>query len=133
DPLLDCPVAWLLELGPSGQGADGNTPPPDTLSVAEPLPLNLPEPAQAGRFRLVGEIARGGMGAVLRAHDPEMDRALAVKVILPQHRNDPSLVRRFLGEARLAGQPPHPPAVPVPNLPRPGDGQPLFALELLSG
>src|SRR5262249_40362328 len=55
-------------------------------------------PEQAGRFRLLGEIARGGMGAVLRAHDPAIGRDVAIKVVLPQHRQDPAVVRRFLEE-----------------------------------
>ena len=83
DPLLDHPAAWHLELSSTGQGADRNTPAGERL--------DLPELTRAGRFRLLGEIARGGMGVVLRAHDPEMDRPLAVKAILPQHRRHPSL------------------------------------------
>src|SRR5947209_1044631 len=78
DPLLDRPAAWHLEVGPADQAADGNTPLPSTPLAAD----TLAELTQAGRFRLLGEIARGGMGCVLLAHDPEMDRALAVKVML---------------------------------------------------
>jgi serine/threonine protein kinase/tetratricopeptide (TPR) repeat protein len=129
DPLLDHSAAWHLELRPEGQAADGNTPLPST-----PLPAgSLPELTQAGRFRLEGEIARGGMGCVLRAHDPEMGRALAVKVILPQHAGVPSLVRRFLGEARLAGQLQHPGVVPVHDIGRLADGRPFFAMKLIEG
>jgi serine/threonine-protein kinase len=133
DPLLDRPAAWHLELDIPGQGTDGSARPPEAPLAPETLPPDLPEPAQAGRFRLLGEIARGGMGAVLRAHDPEMDRALAIKVILPQHRNDPSLVRRFLGEARLAGQLQHPGVVPVHDIGLLGDGRPFFAMKLIEG
>src|SRR5262249_29133001 len=43
----------------------------------------------AGRYRLEGEIARGGMGAICRAHDPDLGRTLAVKVLLAHHRGDP--------------------------------------------
>src|SRR5262249_941126 len=38
---------------------------------------------QAGRYQRLGEIARGGMGAVLRVRDPDFERTLAVKVMLP--------------------------------------------------
>jgi hypothetical protein len=127
DPLLDRPAAWHLELSSPATPAEGT-----------PLPagaggLDAPGPTQAGRFRLLGEIARGGMGAVLRAHDPEMGRAVAVKVVLPQYRDDPSLVRRFLDEARLAGQLQHPGVVPVYDLGRLADGRPYFAMKLIEG
>lgn len=111
DPLLDRSAAWHLNL---------------------PTPEQA-EPTRAGRFHLLGEIARGGMGAVLRAHDPELDRALAVKVVLPQHRDHPALVQRFLGEARLAGQLQHPGIVPVYDLGRLDDGRPYFAMKLIEG
>jgi tetratricopeptide (TPR) repeat protein len=131
DPLLDRPAAWHLEVNSTGQAADGSTPlPPLHLSREA---LDLPELTQAGRFRLLEEIARGGMGAVLRAHDPDMDRPLAVKIILPQYRDDPSLVRRFLGEARLAGQLQHPGVVPIHDIGRLADGRPFFAMKLIEG
>jgi serine/threonine-protein kinase len=126
DPLLDRPAAWHLELSPS-------TPPLDTPLPAEAGYPNAPGLTRAGRFRLLGEIARGGMGAILRAHDPEMDRAVAVKVALPQYQGDTSLTRRFLGEARLAGQLQHPGVVPVYDLGRLEDGRPFFAMKLIEG
>jgi serine/threonine-protein kinase len=38
-------------------------------------------PAQIGGYRVEGEIARGGMGIVLRAHDDRFQRSLAVKLL----------------------------------------------------
>jgi serine/threonine-protein kinase len=73
------------------------------------------------------------MGAVLRAHDPAMDRVLAVKVVLPEYRGDPAMTRRFLGEARLAGQLQHPGVVPVHDLGHLDDGRPFFAMKLIEG
>jgi serine/threonine-protein kinase len=52
-------------------------------------------PTQAGRFQLLGEIARGGMGAVLKGHDPDLGRDIAVKVVLPKGGDNPELLRRF--------------------------------------
>src|SRR3954463_7145060 len=37
---------------------------------------------RAGRYQMLEEIGRGGMGVVLRAHDPNLDRTLAIKVLL---------------------------------------------------
>jgi serine/threonine-protein kinase len=73
------------------------------------------------------------MGCVLRGHDPELGRELAVKVILPAHRDSPDLVRRFLAEARLAGQLQHPGVVPVHDVGRLDDGRPFFAMKLIEG
>jgi hypothetical protein len=127
DPLLDRPAAWHLDLAASTPRESGT---PLTPAAAEP---EVPALTQAGRFRLLGEIARGGMGVVLRAHDPELDRALAVKVVLPQYRGDPATTHRFLGEAQLAGQLQHPGVVPVHELGRLADGRPFFAMKLIEG
>src|SRR5262245_37435353 len=102
------------------------------LHDANPRPaVNLTD--RAGRVRLLGEIARGGMGAVLRGHDPDLERELAVKVILPEHRDNPDLVRRFVGEARLAGQLQHPGIMPVYDVGQLADGRPFFAMKLIEG
>jgi serine/threonine-protein kinase len=126
DPLLDRPAASHLEAAP--------TPPEQRTSLeANASSSDGFEPTRAGRFRLQGEIARGGMGVVLRAHDPELDRALAVKVVLPQYRDDPAITHRFVGEARLAGQLQHPGVVPIHDLGQLDDGRPFFAMKLIEG
>jgi serine/threonine protein kinase len=103
-------------------------------SVWRPAPPPAAGPAErAGRAHLLGEIARGGMGAVLRGHDPELGRELAVKVILPAHRDNPELLRRFASEARLSGQLQHPGIVPVYDLGQMDDGRPFFTMKLIEG
>ena len=44
-----------------------------------------------GRYQIFGEIARGGMGAILRGRDRDLGRDLAVKVLLEDHRDRPEL------------------------------------------
>ena len=68
------------------------------------------------RYRIDGEIARGGMGAVLKGRDPDLGRDLAVKVLLDEHRDDADLIRRFIEEAQIGGQLQHPGIVPIYEL-----------------
>jgi serine/threonine-protein kinase len=105
------------------------------LFRTEPPRHRPPAPAspRAGRYRLFGEIGRGGMGAVLRGHDPDLRRDLAVKVLLEEHRDDPAIVRRFIEEAQVGGQLQHPGVVPVYELGHFDDRRPFFAMKLVEG
>ena len=93
-----------------------------------PLPGDRPV-----RVQLLGEIARGGMGAVLKGRDPDLGRDLAVKVLLEAHQDKPELVRRFVEEAQIGGQLQHPGVVPVYELGTFADGRPYFAMKLVKG
>ena len=74
----------------------------------------MPTKSEAGdRYQISGEIARGGMGAVLRGRDVVLGRDLAVKVLLEQHAQRPEMARRFVEEAQIGGQLQHPGVVPV--------------------
>ena len=75
------------------------------------------------RYQLVGELARGGMGAIFQGRDLDLGRDLAVKVIREEHRDDPEMVRRFVEEAQIGGQLQHPGIVPVHELGRFPDGR----------
>jgi hypothetical protein len=56
------------------------------------------------RYALVRHIATGGMGSVWRAHDRELDRDVAIKLLAPQFLEDEAAVRRFMREARAAAR-----------------------------
>jgi serine/threonine-protein kinase len=90
-------------------------------------------PATAGKNLLFEEIGRGGMGAVFKGRDTELGRELAVKVLLAEHRQRPELVRRFLEEARIAGQLQHPGVAPVYELGWCLEDQPFFTMKLVKG
>src|SRR5579859_7753871 len=83
------------------------------------------------RYRVVGEIARGGMGVVLRAYDAAFDRPLAIKILLARSGADAE--RRFLEEARVTGQLQHPGIPPTHELGRLADGRPYFSMKLIEG
>ncbi|OFZ98017.1 MAG: hypothetical protein A2Z64_12810 [Betaproteobacteria bacterium RIFCSPLOWO2_02_67_12] len=87
-----------------------------------------------GRYRIVGELGRGAMGAVYRATDPLIGREVAIKTLLPNLPEDVMLeVReRFLREARSAGSLNHPNIVTIFDVGE-QDGTAYIAMELLGG
>ncbi len=85
------------------------------------------------RLQLAGEIARGGMGAILKAHDLTLGRDIAVKVLLEAHAGKPEFARRFVEEARIAGQLQHPGIAPVYELGILSDQRPYFTMKLVKG
>src|SRR5262249_4128281 len=109
----------------------------DDFSGATLLPsagrLSFGAVRAAGRYELLGEIARGGRGVILRARAGELGRDLAVKVLHEGHRGNPAVVRRFLEEARISGQLQHPGVVPIHEVGRSPDGCPFFVMKLIQG
>jgi tetratricopeptide (TPR) repeat protein/tRNA A-37 threonylcarbamoyl transferase component Bud32 len=110
----------------------------DSMTEAEPVirPTSdeIPAPSQrSARLQLFGEIARGGMGAVLKGRDADLGRDLAVKILLETHRDNPEMIRRFIEEAQIAGQLQHPGIVPVYELGAFRDCRPYFAMKLVKG
>src|SRR5262249_14394578 len=103
---------------PDGPPTDPAAPQTGADELTHPGPASEELPCRVGRYRVEGEVARGGMGVVLRCRDDEMGRALAAKLLLPKHRGDAALQRRFLEEARLTGQLQHPGVPPVHELGR---------------
>src|SRR6516225_441990 len=90
--------------GPGALAAGGeSTAPPAAGDDGRPRPGSPtdtgPPPPAAGRYELIGEIARGGMGVVYRARDPRLGRDVAVKLMHSRHRPSPAAVRRFTDEA----------------------------------
>jgi hypothetical protein len=99
--------------------------------VVKPTSDAIPLREQAGdRYRFDGEIARGGMGAVLRGRDVDLGRDRAVKVLLEKYVNRPDVARRFIEEAQIGGQLQHPGVVPVYDIGRFGD-RPFFTMKLV--
>ncbi len=93
------------------------------------------------RYRLLGEVARGGMGAILKIWDDDLRRALAMKVVLGSDDSasgetpavDPKTLGRFLEEAQITGQLDHPGIVPVHELGLDATGRVYFTMRLVRG
>lgn len=86
-----------------------------------------------GKYLIQQELATGGMGRVLKAHDQKLDRQVALKTIRPELAQDPEHVQRFLAEARYTGQLDHPNIVPVHDLGTDAEGRPYFTMKLVEG
>src|SRR6188508_241887 len=72
-------------------------------------PSRHPLPGQTlGRFRILSELGRGGMGIVYLAHDENLRRAVALKLLPPSLTRQEERYRRFLREARTAASVTHP-------------------------
>ena len=63
-----------------------------------PLVEPMAVPEIAGRYRLEGEVTRGGMGTIFRGYDADLGRDVAVKVLREKHRMNAELLQRFLEE-----------------------------------
>jgi serine/threonine-protein kinase len=86
-----------------------------------------------GKYRILGEIARGGMGVVLRGHDLELGREVALKVVDADLAKRPEVMERFVEEAQVGGQLQHPGIVPVYELGLMADERPYFTMKLVKG
>jgi eukaryotic-like serine/threonine-protein kinase len=104
-----------------------------SLEVAPGL---LSEPVQPGllegKWRLERKLGEGGMGTVYLAHDVQLDRKVAVKLMSLQLLHDAELVGRFEREARVTAALEHPHIVPVYAVGR-ADGRPFMVMKCLSG
>jgi eukaryotic-like serine/threonine-protein kinase len=87
---------------------------------------------QLGPYRILAPLGAGGMGQVFRAHDPRLQREVALKVLLGDVSSDPDRQRRFAQEARAASALNHPNIVTVHDF---GDDQGVgyIVTELVDG
>jgi serine/threonine protein kinase len=88
-----------------------------------------------GRYKVVGELGRGAMGAVYRAVDPLIERDVAIKTLLPHAADEADMAEvreRFIREARSAGRLNHPNIVTIFDVGE-QNGVAYIAMELLEG
>jgi len=85
-----------------------------------------------GPYELGPELGRGAMGAVYRARDPQLNREVALKVILAGQFASAAERKRFLAEAEHAARLDHPNIVPIYQTGE-TDGRAWFAMKLIEG
>jgi GAF domain-containing protein len=104
DLLKECPRCGICFDGPVEFCAN------DGATLTLPLPLSR---TLDGKYRLDRLIGKGGMGAVYEARDLQLDRNVAVKILLGRTFGDPRALRRFHREARAAARLNHPNIVSI--------------------
>jgi serine/threonine protein kinase len=95
----------------------------------------MPQPQTIGRYEILSELGHGAMGSVYRAHDPTMDRTVAIKTILAAALTGPlagEYRERFIREARAAGRLSHPGIVTVYDV-NEQEGTPYLVMEFVAG
>jgi serine/threonine-protein kinase len=85
-----------------------------------------------GKWRLERKLGEGGMGTVYLAHDLQLDRKVAIKILASSLTGDAELVTRFEREARLTASLEHPHIVPVYAVGE-VEGRPFIVMKKLEG
>ena len=92
-------------------------------------------PVQIGRYRIEQRLAGGAMGVIYKAHDPQIDRTVAIKLIradLLEGSERDSYLTRFQREAQAAGRCMHPNIVAIYDFAM-HEGNPFLAMEYVPG
>jgi urea transport system substrate-binding protein len=97
----------------------------ETAFVSADTPANTSQPAGSGampqawvgkslgKYQITGVLGQGGMGVVLKARDPMIERDVAIKVLADHLAADASALGRFLAEAKAAGKLSHPNVIAI--------------------
>jgi serine/threonine-protein kinase len=85
-----------------------------------------------GPYRIVGELGRGGMGIVYKAHEEALNRFVAIKVLNEHVATDAGFVERFLREAQSAARLNHPNIVQIYTV-NEENGRHYFVMEYVAG
>lgn len=86
----------------------------------------------AGRYEILQTLGEGGMGAVYKARDLELDRMVALKVIRPELAKNPAIIDRFKQELLLSQRVTHRNVIRIYDLGE-GDGVKFITMEFIEG
>lgn len=109
----------------------GNASHPELGQILAP-PQAPDELGRIAHYRVFKVLGHGGMGMVLLAEDTQLERRVALKIILPEYARDPQARERFLREAKAAAKIKHDNVITIYQV---GEerGVPFIAMELLKG
>ena len=97
--------------------------------VAPPL---IEPHGHIGRFDIRRTLGAGGMGEIFEAHDTELDRTVAIKVLASKYVEDETMKQRFLREARMASQLNHANIATIYEIGE-ASGNPYIVMEYVEG
>jgi WD40 repeat protein len=117
----NCPAClWALASAPEEDGA------PEAAASSKTAPVRF------GSYKLIEEIARGGMGVVWRARQDGLGREVALKMIVSGRLATSAQVLRFYTEARAAARLDHPNIVPIFEIGE-DEGCHFYSMRLMEG
>lgn len=90
----------------------------------------IQETVKFGRYTIISELGRGGMGKVYKAYDPQLDRIVALKMLISGH--DKNAIERFMREAQATAKLRHPNIITLHEI-GVEDNQPYFTMEFIEG
>ncbi len=121
----------LVACASCGAPAAGAAPSGGNFDEPEFVPIRVNDVLE-GKWRLEKRLGEGGMGTVYEAHDLQLDRKVAVKVLASSLAGEPDVVARFEREARLTASLEHPNIVPIFAVGRVGN-RPFIVMKSLQG
>jgi len=129
--MRDAAARWRLDRSLLKVGAS-----PDTVTEGKQPPFTPPSVAELAplfpQLELLELVGKGGMGAVYRARQKELDRIVALKILPPDIGNDPAFAERFAREARALAKLNHPGIVTLYEFGK-ADGLYFFLMEFIDG
>ena len=95
--------------------------------------MTLAPGSTLGPYTVTAELGHGGMGVVYTAHDPRLDRQVAIKVLPPDLTRDDTAKQRFLQEAKAASALDHPNICTIHEINETADGQLYLVMAYYEG
>ncbi len=127
----------LRDAVPTGAPAQQDPSPLPHLSrpaiQAGDAPVRAPEAPPAERFQLQALLGRGATGEVYGLHDGNLERTIAIKVLLPELAQDQDALAHLIEEARVTASLAHPNVLPVYDLDIDGQGRGYFSMKRIEG
>jgi eukaryotic-like serine/threonine-protein kinase len=131
EPTNPLPSQLLAEVFAT-DALNSNTRAQSALQRGLQLDLSDPNARKLGRYQLLSKLGEGGMGVVFRAHEPQLQRDVALKILAAGMWATPEYVQKFRAEAQSAAKLFHPNIVPIFDIDQ-ADDLVFFTMALVDG